>query len=82
MYADLYCNDIEVKIKNLTITIMDYRGDVGVILINLSNEEFTVNPGERIGQLVLQEVLQMVLVESDELSETARAEGGFGHTGK
>lgn len=60
----------------------DYRGDVGVILINLSNEEFTVNPGERIGQLVLQEVLQMVLVESEELSETARAEGGFGHTGK
>ncbi|MGL4971452.1 MAG: dUTP diphosphatase [Cetobacterium sp.] len=60
----------------------DYRGEVGVILINLSNEEFVVNPGERIGQLVLQKVYKMEFQEAEELSTTVRAEGGFGHTGK
>lgn len=60
----------------------DYRGEVGVILINLSNEEFTVNPGERIGQLVLQKVYKMEFEKVEELSTTIRAEGGFGHTGK
>lgn len=60
----------------------DYRGEVGIILINLSNEEFIVNPGERIGQLVLQKVYKMEFEKVDELSTTVRAEGGFGHTGK
>ena len=60
----------------------DYRGEVGIILINLSNEEFIVNPGERIGQLVLQKVYKMEFESVDELSTTVRAEGGFGHTGK
>ncbi len=60
----------------------DYRGEVGVILINLSTEEFVVNPGERIGQLVLQKVYRMEFEKVDELSTTVRAEGGFGHTGK
>ncbi|MGL4451173.1 MAG: dUTP diphosphatase [Sarcina sp.] len=60
----------------------DYRGEVGVILINLSNEEFTVNPGERVGQLVLQKVYKMEFEEVEQLSTTVRAEGGFGHTGK
>lgn len=60
----------------------DYRGEVGVILINLSNEEFIINPGERIGQLVLQKVYKMEFEKVDELSTTVRAEGGFGHTGK
>lgn len=60
----------------------DYRGEVGVILINLSNEEFIVNPGERIGQLVLQKIYKMEFEKVDELSTTVRAEGGFGHTGK
>ena len=60
----------------------DYRGEVGVILINLSNEEFIVNPGERIGQLVLQKVYKMEFEEVQKLSTTVRAEGGFGHTGK
>ncbi|MGL4642390.1 MAG: dUTP diphosphatase [Cetobacterium sp.] len=60
----------------------DYRGEVGVILINLSNDEFIVNPGERIGQLVLQKVYKMEFEEVEELSTTVRAEGGFGHTGK
>ncbi|MGL4357270.1 dUTP diphosphatase [Cetobacterium sp.] len=60
----------------------DYRGEVGVILINLSNEEFVINPEERIGQLVLQKVYKMEFEEVKELSTTVRAEGGFGHTGK
>lgn len=60
----------------------DYRGEVKIILINLSNEEYTVEPGERIGQLVLQKVYKMNFVECDELTETERAAGGFGHTGK
>lgn len=60
----------------------DYRGEVGIILINLSNEEFIVNPGERIGQLVLQKVYKMEFEKVETLSTTVRAEGGFGHTGK
>ena len=59
----------------------DYRGEIGVILINLSKEDFVINPGERIAQLVLGKVYQMDLVEG-ELSQTERGEGGFGHTGK
>lgn len=60
----------------------DYRGPIGVILINLSNEEYIVNPEERIGQFVLNKVEQMEFEITSSLSETARAEGGFGHTGK
>lgn len=59
----------------------DYRGEIGVIMINLSKEDFVINPGERIAQLVLGKVYQMDLVEG-ELSATERGEGGFGHTGK
>lgn len=62
--------------------MQDYRGDVGVILINLSDEVFVINPGERIGQLVLQEVKQIEFVEVETLDKTERGEGGFGHTGK
>lgn len=59
----------------------DYRGDVGVILINLSAETFIVEPGERIAQMVINkfEQAEFELVES--LDETERGEGGFGHTG-
>ena len=60
----------------------DYRGDIGVILINLSNEDYIVNPSERIAQLVLNEVPQMKLIKVDTLDETERGEDGFGHTGK
>ncbi len=59
----------------------DYRGEIGVIMINLSKENFVINPGERIAQLVLGKVYQMDLVEG-ELSVTERGEGGFGHTGR
>ena len=59
----------------------DYRGEVGVILINLSNEPFTIENGERIAQMVIakHERAEWSLVDS--LSETARGEGGFGSTG-
>lgn len=59
----------------------DYRGDVGVILINLSNEEFVIENGERIAQLVFARVEQANWVNVEILSETARGEGGFGSTG-
>ncbi len=60
----------------------DYRGDVGVILVNLSTENFTVQPGDRIAQMVIAkyEQIQWELVE--DLSETERGAGGFGSTGK
>lgn len=59
----------------------DYRGEVGVILINLSNEDFIVNPGERVAQLVFAKYEQAEWIETEMLSETERGEGGFGSTG-
>ena len=59
----------------------DYRGEVGVILINLSNEHFLINNGERIAQLVFAKVEQAQWKEVEILSDTARGEGGFGSTG-
>lgn len=60
----------------------DYRGEVSIILINHGLESFTINPGDRIAQLVVAPVCQADLVEVPELSETERGSGGFGHTGK
>ncbi len=60
----------------------DYRGEIGVIVINLSNEEFTINDGERICQMVIAQYTHATLIEVDNLSDTLRGEGGFGHTGK
>lgn len=59
----------------------DYRGEVGVILINLSNETFVIQDGERIAQLVFAKVEQAEWNASIELSETERGAGGFGSTG-
>lgn len=59
----------------------DYRGEVGVILINLSNEPFIIEDGERIAQLVFAKVEQAQWVETDVLSDTDRGAGGFGSTG-
>jgi len=59
----------------------DYRGEIGVILVNLSNEEFTVNNGERIAQLVIAKHERADWEQVDILSETDRGEGGFGSTG-
>ena len=60
----------------------DYRGEVGVILINLSNEAQTIEPGERICQMVIARHESPVVVEVQELSETERGAGGFGHSGR
>lgn len=59
----------------------DYRGEVGVILINLGSESYTIANGDRIAQLVIAPVVQAKLVESDSLDDTERGEGGFGSTG-
>ena len=59
----------------------DYRGGIGVILVNLSNEDFTINNGERIAQLVIAKHERAEWEEVKELSETSRGEGGFGRTG-
>lgn len=59
----------------------DYRGEVKILVINLGTEPVTVQPGDRIAQLVLQRVDQMAFVEADTLGETARGVGGFGSTG-
>lgn len=59
----------------------DYRGDVGVILINHGSEPFVVEQGDRIAQLVINEIIQGVFVEVNVLTETERGAGGFGHTG-
>lgn len=60
----------------------DYRGEIGVILINLSNEPFVIENGERICQMVIARYESAEFVEVEELSETERGAGGFGHTGK
>ncbi|MBK9190293.1 MAG: dUTP diphosphatase [Crocinitomicaceae bacterium] len=59
----------------------DYRGEIGVILVNLSNDNFTVNDGERIAQLVVAKHEQADFAEVAELNETSRGAGGFGSTG-
>ena len=59
----------------------DYRGEVGIILINHGKEEFTITPGMRIAQLVLAPIVQAFFCLSGELSATQRGSGGFGHTG-
>ena len=59
----------------------DYRGEVGVLLINLSQEDFVVNDGERIAQMVIARHEQAEFVEGEVLDETERGEGGYGHTG-
>ena len=59
----------------------DYRGEIGVILVNLSNDDFTIEPGERIAQLVIAKHERAVWEQVDELNETSRGAGGFGSTG-
>lgn len=59
----------------------DYRGEIGVILVNLSDEAVTIEPGERVAQLVFAPVIQATLIESNTLYTSQRGEGGFGSTG-
>lgn len=60
----------------------DYRGDIGVILVNLSNEPYVINSGERIAQMVINKTEKAEFEVVETLDETERGEGGFGHTGK
>ena len=59
----------------------DYRGEIGVILINLSDTEFKIESGDRICQMVIQKIEQPEMIEVSVLDETERGDGGFGHTG-
>jgi len=72
-----------ISVLNAPGTIdSDYRGEIGVILVNLSNEVFTIIPGERIAQLVLAKHDQITWKINENLSSTIRGEGGFGSTGQ
>ena len=72
-----------ISVLNAPGTIdADYRGEVKVILVNLSNEPFTINPGERIAQMVVAKYEKVEWDEVEVLDETERGEGGFGSTGR
>lgn len=72
-----------ISIVNAPGTIdADYRGEIKVILVNLSNESFTIRNGERICQMIIAEHTRVEWNEVELLDETDRGEGGFGHTGK
>ena len=60
----------------------DYRGEIKIILINLSSEEQVINPGDRIAQMIIQKIERAEFEQVEILNETERAAGGFGHTGK
>lgn len=72
----------QITVLNTPGTIdADYRGEIGVILLNSGKEDFTVTPGMRIAQFVLAPVVQAHFAHADTLAETVRGHGGFGHTG-
>jgi len=60
----------------------DYRGELKVIIVNLSNDEYTINDGERVAQMIIGQHAKAEWFQVDSLTETKRGEGGFGHTGK
>ena len=60
----------------------DYRGDIGVELVNLSHDDYVVQPGERIAQMIINKFEKIEFELVNELDETERGEGGYGHTGK
>ena len=71
-----------VTVLNTPGTIdSDYRGEIKIILINLGDEDFVINSGDRIAQMAIMEVLKPEVVVEENLSETKRASGGFGSTG-
>jgi len=72
-----------ISLPNAPGTIdADYRGEIKVILINLGSEPFTVERGDRIAQLVVAPVTRVAYVEVEEIDDTERGAGGFGHTGR
>lgn len=60
----------------------DYRGEIGVILANISKDDYTVSPGDKIAQMVIAQYIQVDFTECEALEETERGAGGFGHSGK
>ena len=73
----------QVLILNSPGTIdADYRGEIGVILVNLSDKEFTINDGDRIAQIIIASHWKAELVETEEIDNTDRGAGGFGHSGR
>ena len=71
-----------ISVLNTPGTIdADYRGEIKIILVNLSDTDFVINSGERIAQIVFAKCEQMEVVNVESLSETERGTGGFGHTG-
>ena len=60
----------------------DYRGEIKIIMMNFSNEDFIIKRGDRIAQLVVAKVYSARLIETNDLNDSRRGEGGFGHTGK
>lgn len=60
---------------------MDYTGEIKVLLVNLSNEPFAVNPSERIAQMVIAQHSQAKFIQVETLDDTERGDGGFGHSG-
>lgn len=72
-----------ISVLNTPGTIdSDYRGEIGVILVNLSNQEYTISDGERICQMIINRHEKIDWTEVIDLEKTDRGEGGFGHTGK
>lgn len=71
-----------ISVLNTPGTIdADYRGEVGVIIVNHGKEDFHIRRGDRIAQMIINEVIKAELEEVEELPESRRSEGGFGHTG-
>ena len=71
-----------ISVLNTPGTIdADYRGEIKVILVNISKETFEITPGMRIAQMVFAPIIRVAFIESNEISETQRGTGGFGHTG-
>ena len=60
----------------------DYRGEISVILVNISNEDYTISPGEKIAQMVISNYIQADFELCETLDDTSRGSGGFGHSGK
>jgi dUTP pyrophosphatase len=60
----------------------DYRGEIKVLLVNLSNEDFIISSGDRIAQMIIAKYEKANIIQVEELTDTVRGEGGFGHTGK
>ena len=73
----------EISVLNTPGTVdSDYRGEIKVIIYNHGNNDFLINNGDRIAQMILAPITKMELVETDNLPKTIRGEGGFGSTGK